>query len=393
MADAIGRLWWRDDSGAGAWDLAPPISGRRLTHRLLGGLPGTPVDTFVSAIGPAPGTTSYPTTVEGMTFAPDADRAPASVGEWRIREQLRRLWDEGEDPLALLRDEARRLGMAFWLSGPVTAAAEAAERYEPEGWLTSDVGDPLVAREALPPAVALAARVDGRSVDRESVSAVDVVLVSAGGDVAAWAAAAAGTELRVVAEIDAAQESLAPERSRALAATGWAAGADGLCLTCFESAARFGDDSARVVHDLQSPLRLQHLDKRYAASLPAPMVIGPDVSSNEIEVVDDVAAAGARVADIRLVVAVHQLAVADELAVSLNGASLPPPASANDGELVYELDAAHRPTPGANRFGVAADRAEPLAHLPLLMTAAELEVTYHYPDGAWRHPPSFDPRT
>ena len=113
------RITWVDDSGIGANMVNPPISPQRLQHAIVGRLAGTQVDAFVCTVGNGAGyTTSYPTEVDGMQFIVDRLEAGAKLGSadiWRGAENLRSLWAAGHDPVQLVLDESKRLGIDFWL--------------------------------------------------------------------------------------------------------------------------------------------------------------------------------------------------------------------------------------------------------------------------------------
>jgi hypothetical protein len=113
------RITWVDDGGPGISGVNPPISPERVRHWSVGRLAGTQVDALVCTVGPVAGyTTSYPTQVEGMEFVVDRLEAGALIGGaqvWRNTENLRSLWADGHDALQLVRDEAKRVGIDFWL--------------------------------------------------------------------------------------------------------------------------------------------------------------------------------------------------------------------------------------------------------------------------------------
>ena len=44
-------------------------------------------------------------------------------------------------------------------------------------------------------------------------------------------------------------------------------------------------------------------------------------------------------------------------------------------------------------MGGAAMKMKVLNHVSLVVSDVELDVSYRYPDGRWRHPPGFNPRT
>ena len=113
------RITWVDDGGLGVSGVNPPVSPERLCHWVVDGLADTQVDALVCTVGNCAGyTTSYPSQVEGVEFIVDRLEAGAIVGGaqlWRTAENLRALWAGGHDPYQLVRDEAKRLGIDFWL--------------------------------------------------------------------------------------------------------------------------------------------------------------------------------------------------------------------------------------------------------------------------------------
>ena len=117
--DKTYRIMWCDDSGASAGHHHPPVSPQKLLQISFGDLAGTPVDAFVATVGPAAGyTLSYPTQVPGMEFIVDRLAKGATIGEgaqWRVAENLRHLWAQGCDPIALQLDRAHQLGIDYWL--------------------------------------------------------------------------------------------------------------------------------------------------------------------------------------------------------------------------------------------------------------------------------------
>ena len=68
-------------------------------------------------------------------------------------------------------------------------------------------------------------------------------------------------------------------------------------------------------------------------------------------------------------------------------------------KLFYQDKLAHyekllaRDVPGGAWFRHQARAARLAAEIPLVVSDIELDVSYRYPDGSWRHPPGFDPRT
>jgi hypothetical protein len=210
-------------------------------------------------------------------------------------------------------------------------------------------------------------------------------------------------------------QALTPEMIRALAARHWAAGADGLYVFNWASTmTTYGRDHMEAMHDIGSALRLEHKDKCYAVmrhngAFPncfpqerqIPAELGDEALSIRINVADDLLAAGARVACVQLRLLLEELTHLDEVEVTLNGRRLTctnglQPGGRAPGSkawVFYDITATP-PVQGNNEIGVRAVRAERLAEeIPLVVSDIELDVSYRYPDGAWRHPPGFDPRT
>ena len=210
-------------------------------------------------------------------------------------------------------------------------------------------------------------------------------------------------------------QPLTVEMIRGLAARHWAAGADGLYLFNYPGTAEtYGYDNRPAIHDIGSPLRLEHKDKCYVVmrrndAFPncfpqerqIPVELGADPVRISIDVADDLKAAGARVARVQLRVLLEELTHLDEVEVTLNGNRLTCGNELEAGRrapgsktwLIYDLTASP-PIRGDNEIAIQVVRAERLAkEIPLVVSDIELDVSYRYPDGRWRHPPGFDPRT
>ena len=132
-----------------------------------------------------------------------------------------------------------------------------------------------------------------------------------------------------------------------------------------------------------------------------PVELGADPVRISIDVADDLKAAGARVARVQLRVLLEELTHLDEVEVTLNGNRLTCGNELEAGRrapgsktwLIYDLTASP-PIRGDNEIAIQVVRAERLAkEIPLVVSDIELDVSYRYPDGRWRHPPGFDPRT
>ena len=80
---------------------------------------GRPVDAYVGAPGCNAGyTLAWPTEVANAEFMVDRLNSGATIGSvqlWRHAENLRRLWEDGHDPVALEVAEAQRLGIDHWI--------------------------------------------------------------------------------------------------------------------------------------------------------------------------------------------------------------------------------------------------------------------------------------
>lgn len=211
-------------------------------------------------------------------------------------------------------------------------------------------------------------------------------------------------------------QAMTVEMIRALAARHHAAGVDGLYLFNFPGTwGTYRYDNSPALDDIASPLRLRFKDKRYAVmrrngSFPncfpqerrIPAELGPEPTEVRIEVADDLAAAGARVRAVRLKLLLVEPCHEDRLEVRLNGGEPLPVANpmaagrAAPGErawAVFDLTPSP-PRRGVNRISVRAERHPRLAaELPLVLSDVEIDVSYRYPNGPWRRPPGFDPRT
>jgi hypothetical protein len=254
-------------------------------------------------------------------------------------------------------------------------------------------------------------------------------------DVGEWVELAAGTPVRIHPAIEEAyltgatqgrdvaaheiRESimrpLTVEMIRAIAARHWAAGADGLYLFNFPGTPEtYGYDNRPALPDIGSSLRLEYKDKCYVVmrrndafpncfslerSIPA--ALGEEPVRVSIQVADDLQAAGNRVASVQLRLLIEELTHLDEVIVTMNGNRLACDNELEAGRrapgrktwLVYDLTVSP-PIQGDNVVEMKAVRAERLAgEIPLVVSDVELDVSYRYPDGRWRHPPGFNPRT
>ena len=254
-------------------------------------------------------------------------------------------------------------------------------------------------------------------------------------NVSEWVALAGGTPTRIHPAIEEAyrtgatqgreiaeyqihddlMQPLTVEMIRALAARHWEAGANGLYLFNYPStASTYSYDNRPALHDIGSQLRLKYKDKRYAVmrredSFPncfpqvrqIPVELGNEPLAVSLNVADDLAGAGARVACVQLRLLLSELTHLDELEVTLNGRrltcadGLEPGGRAPGSKAWMRYDITENPpAKGPNEIGIRAVRAARLAsEIPLVVSDIELDIAYRYPDGRWRHPPGFDPRT
>lgn len=111
------RIMWDQNHGQESF-YNPPVDPEKVAQAHLGYFEGTPVDAYVCSLGPDCGyTVAYPTRVEGAEWLVDRLNRGARVGNvklWRHAENLKRLWDQGIDPLQVQVQEARRQGIDFW---------------------------------------------------------------------------------------------------------------------------------------------------------------------------------------------------------------------------------------------------------------------------------------
>ena len=110
-------MW--DQNGASESKYNPPITPQKVAQSHFGHYEGTPVDAYVSAMGPASSyTVAWPTKVRNVDFSLDRFNDPdvliGSTQLWRVGEHYRRLWEKGIDPLQIQVDEAKRLGIDLW---------------------------------------------------------------------------------------------------------------------------------------------------------------------------------------------------------------------------------------------------------------------------------------
>ena len=111
------RIMWDQNTGHESY-YNPPLSAERAAQSHHGFFEGRPVDAYVGAIGSNTGyTVDWPTKVPNVEFIVDRLKEGAkigSVGMWRKAENIRRLWEQGVDPIGLQVEESRRLGIDHW---------------------------------------------------------------------------------------------------------------------------------------------------------------------------------------------------------------------------------------------------------------------------------------
>ena len=210
-------------------------------------------------------------------------------------------------------------------------------------------------------------------------------------------------------------------------------------INFFGSAAFYGLDTRPALDDIGNPLRLKHKNKKYvvARSEPGfvlrdrdqtfpnclrterqlPVELTPDgveitidvaddlaeagqrVAGVEItiDVADDLAEAGQRVAGVELSLLVQNLTIYDELSVTFNGTPIEPENPLRAGGYHrqsavwqrFDLLEAAPPPPGSNTLSVAVARRNPrlAAEIPLELTDVELSIRYAFPNGPWEGTP------
>ena len=257
-------------------------------------------------------------------------------------------------------------------------------------------------------------------------------------DIAEWVELARGTGVQIVPTIEAGYRAghtggvtrnhyhppailpLDLDMINAVAARHWRDGADGMYLfNFFGSAAFYGLDTRPALDDIGNPLRLKHKNKKYvvARSEPGfvlrdrdqtfpnclrterqiPVELTADGVDVAIDVADDLAEAGQRVAAAELSLLVQNLTICDELSVSFNGTRIEPGNPLREGACHrqsavwqrFDLLEAAPPRPGSNTLSVrVARRNQRLAgEIPLELTDVELSIRYAFPNGPWEGTP------
>ena len=116
-----------------------------------------------------------------------------------------------------------------------------------------------------------------------------------------------------------------------------------------------------------------------------------------IDVADDLAEAGQRVAGVELSLLVQNLTIYDELSVSFNGTRIEPGNPLRAGGYHrqsavwqrFDLLEPAPPRPGSNTLsvGVARRNQRLAAEIPLELTDVELSIRYAFPNGPWEGTP------
>jgi hypothetical protein len=112
------RLIWNDDGGElGCYP--PPVGVDKLKKIIHDRFEGTAVDAFFCALAPCAGyTTAYPTRLKDMDFIIDKYNSGARLGGimgWQYAENLQDLMQQKVDWIEFQMNQARQLGMDFWL--------------------------------------------------------------------------------------------------------------------------------------------------------------------------------------------------------------------------------------------------------------------------------------
>ena len=257
-------------------------------------------------------------------------------------------------------------------------------------------------------------------------------------DITEWVELARGTGVQIVPTIEAGYRAghtggvtrshynppailpLDLDMINAVAARHWRNGADGMYLfNFFASAAVYGLDTRPALDDIGNPLRLRYKNKKYVVARSAPGFVLRDRDQTfpnclrtarqipveltadnvdiAIDVADDLAEAGQRVAGVELSLLVQNLTIYDELSVSFNGTRIEPGNPLRAGGYHrqsavwqrFDLLEAAPPRPGPNTLSVGAARRNPrlAGEIPLELTDVELGIRYAFPNGPWEGTP------
>lgn len=253
-------------------------------------------------------------------------------------------------------------------------------------------------------------------------------------DITEWVELAEGTGIQIVPTIEAGYRAghtggisrahystpailpLDPEMINAVAARHWRNGADGIYLfNFFASSSTYGLDTRPALDTIGNPLRIKYKNKKYvvARSQPGfvlrdrdqtfpnclrterqiPVELTNDAVEITIDVADDLAEAGQRVAAVELSLLIANLTIEDELVVSLNDAPIEARNALQPGGFHqrtavwqrFDLEEEALPLQGSNRVSVSVSRRNERLQreIPLELTDVELRIRYAYPNGPW----------
>ena len=112
------RVMWDQNSGMECY-YNPPMTPEKVAQAHVGFFEGAPVDAYVCALGANAGySVGYPTKVKNMECYVDRlDDPEVKIGDvqhWRHAVNLKTLFDAGIDPLQVVLDECKRIGVDFW---------------------------------------------------------------------------------------------------------------------------------------------------------------------------------------------------------------------------------------------------------------------------------------
>ena len=211
------------------------------------------------------------------------------------------------------------------------------------------------------------------------------------------------------------------EMARAVAMHYWQAGAHGIALHNWEGTWHADYRNHPALLELGDPDILKHKDKRYVVTrqrartdfpihdppAPLPIALEDAPARFALRVSDDLPAAAERLEEVSLWLYIRNLTSFDEIEVRLKGTVLKGPANpmkagmfiprGNATWLKYDM-AGQLPCPGLNEVLVTLlskneDLTADKANCPIVLSDTELEVRYCWPDGEWRPPRGWLPRT
>ncbi len=212
---------------------------------------------------------------------------------------------------------------------------------------------------------------------------------------------------------------LTNEMIRGIAARHHKRGVDGIYVfNFFGTAITYDYDNREAVDDIADPIRLQHKNKLFCLTrsheanetfqncllsehqIPVELTTAP--VELQIDVPDDLRASRSRLMTIKLWLHLDQLTIDDRIEVTLNGTPLVcsnpmrPGGYDPHSDTWLEFDLSNQlPVVGTNTITVRlAERNAQLAdEIPVEIADVEVQVDYDYPDGEWRRPPGWFPRT